>query len=335
MLPKMRLTDLANFLQRPLEELQHLLVERQITTLTSSSTKAQHSAYLTHAGSRALLTPLIPKIVNKTIAVHIIKGGTGKTSLTAALAVRANLYGLKVLAIDLDQQANLSHCLGINAQHLPVMIDMFTQHCPLEQVITRVLPGLDLLPSRFENAFLDEFLHSQQWPLDKLFYNCFASCKQHYDLILIDCPPNLGKAVSAVALSTDLVLIPTVLEHLTLSGLKTTCQSLQELTEVYHKTIPFKIVINKYLPRQALAKESLQFLQQHPVYQPHLLRSVIRHSQEFANSCARRQSIYDAISSNSAQQDIDALICELLELKAHTHHAYAENSQHILASVLG
>ena len=39
------------------------------------------------------------------------KGGTGKTTTTAALAQAAQAKGLKVLAIDLDPQANLTFAL--------------------------------------------------------------------------------------------------------------------------------------------------------------------------------------------------------------------------------
>lgn len=45
----------------------------------------------------------------KAISFQIVKGGTGKTSLACAVAIRANLYGLRVLCIDLDQQGNLTN----------------------------------------------------------------------------------------------------------------------------------------------------------------------------------------------------------------------------------
>ena len=46
------------------------------------------------------------------ITAAVIKGGTGKSSTIAALAQAATAAGKKVLAIDLDPQANLSFFIG-------------------------------------------------------------------------------------------------------------------------------------------------------------------------------------------------------------------------------
>ena len=42
------------------------------------------------------------------ICVSTIKGGSGKTSTAAAIAQAAKISGRKVLAVDLDPQANLT-----------------------------------------------------------------------------------------------------------------------------------------------------------------------------------------------------------------------------------
>src|SRR4051794_6098628 len=52
-------------------------------------------------------------IPQENIVIHIVKGGTGKTTIGHALASRASAYGFRVLMVDLDQQANLSKSFGV------------------------------------------------------------------------------------------------------------------------------------------------------------------------------------------------------------------------------
>ena len=98
------------------------------------------------------------KLNPQAIAFQIVKGGTGKTSIAAAFAVRANLYGLKVLCIDLDQQGNLTHTFAVNPENYPVMIDILAEGYSYEQAITKVSPGLHVLASRIENALIDDVI---------------------------------------------------------------------------------------------------------------------------------------------------------------------------------
>ena len=273
--------------------------------------KSSNLAYFSHNSARDFFNL---EQNPKAIAFQIVKGGTGKTSLASAFAIRANLYGLKVLCIDLDQQGNLTHTFNINAENYPVMVDILAEGYSYEQSITKVYPGLYLLASRIENALIDDVIKLKKLPLEIVFKEYFTELKKQYDLIVIDCPPNLGQSVAAVTLAVDLVVAPVVPENFALSGLKITCNSIKELEQNYGKNIQFKILINKYDARTILSQDALHMLSKHSGYAPHLLQTYIRTSQEFPNAIARGKTIFDQVKPTIAKVDVDSLTRELLQI---------------------
>src|SRR5690606_25152806 len=105
--------------------------------------------------------------------------------------------------------------------------------------------------------------------------------KQEYDLIVVDCPPNLGNSVAAMTLAVDKVVAPVVPENFALSGLKATCNAVGELQASYKKDIGFSIALNKYDSRTILSQDAVQMLLKHPNYRDHLLSTYVRMSQDF------------------------------------------------------
>jgi chromosome partitioning protein len=271
--------------------------------------KSQNRVYFGFDTAKALFEftftpPIIP--------FQIVKGGTGKTSLVFSLAVRASLYGARVLCIDLDQQGNLTQAFCANPESMPCMIDVIQDNLPITQAITNILPGVDLLPSRIENAVLDNTLMLKRLPLDRVYKDRIEPLRKKYDLIFIDCPPSLGQSVAAVALAADLVISPVTPEKFSISGLEVTTNELHSLEESYKCKIPIKVVINKYDNRTILSHEVLGTLMKHQKYGELLCKSYVRISQEFPNSIAKKQTIFDSLSMTTAKEDLDLLTQELL-----------------------
>lgn len=254
------------------------------------------------------------KINPQAIAFQIVKGGTGKTSLASSFAVRANLYGLKVLCIDLDQQGNLTQAFNVNANDYPAMIDILAEGYAYEQAISKIYPGLYILPSRIENALIDDVIKLKKLPLETVFKDSFSVLKKQYDLIVIDCPPNLDQSVAAITLAVDTIVAPVVPENFALSGLKITCNTIKELEQNYLKKIYFKILVNKYDARTILSQDALHMLNNHPIYSQHLLKSYVRNSQEFPNAIAKGKTIFDQVKPTIAKLDVDQFTRELLEI---------------------
>lgn len=306
--PKLSTIDLAKYLDITVQALHKKLKAQHIVPL-----KYVKKMYLTFHESRQLLNfSFHPQI----ISFQIVKGGTGKTTIAHSIAIRANLYGARVLCVDLDQQGNLTQALKVNAEKLPVMVDLIQEKLPFSDAIVPVCDGLDLIPSRIENAVLDNLLVLNRLPLDQVFLHPFQAFKKDYDLIIIDCPPALSQTVAAATLASDLVVSPVVPEEFSLSGLNVTIREIHELAVNFRKNIPFKLVVNRFDSRTSLSHEILSQLIKSQDYSDKIFKTYIRTSQEFPNAIAQGISIFDIMKSTPAKEDIDLLVKEILGLHA-------------------
>jgi chromosome partitioning protein len=142
------------------------------------------------------------------IAVTNFKGGSGKTTTSAHLAQYLALHGYRVLAVDLDPQSSLSALFGVQPETdlrenetLYAAIRYDDNRRPLADIIRPTyFTGIDLVPGNLE---LQEFEHDTPRVLARgrrgehdLFFTrikeTFASVQDQYDVIVLDCPPQLG-----------------------------------------------------------------------------------------------------------------------------------------------
>lgn len=193
--------------------------------------------------------PYRPKdLPAKIVAVANFKGGVGKTSTCAHLAMSAALDGYRVLMIDLDSQGSLSSIFGsqvedewqtvfpLLARHYAETLRMDNQRridrgeAPIAQdeSLTDALkikagdlirpthwPNIDLIGAQL-NLYWAEFqipvwrMASRGWKLwDALTETLQADgVLDQYDLIFLDTPPALGYLTINGLAAADIVLVP-------------------------------------------------------------------------------------------------------------------------------
>ncbi|HEY6252673.1 MAG TPA: AAA family ATPase [Candidatus Angelobacter sp.] len=186
------------------------------------------------------------------VAVTNMKGGVGKSTLTANFGWYCAAVGKRVLLVDLDPQFNLSqYVLGVSRYEKLVKADSPTILDIFEQVgisaISTVAPkrestaaivkvaswatsskgALDLVPSRLELAWTLKNPQFKEKPLAKFV----KKVSPDYDLILIDCPPTESILTEAAYLASDWVLVPVKPEFLSAIGLHLLGRSLREFKE--------------------------------------------------------------------------------------------------------
>ncbi len=256
------------------------------------------------------------KFKKKIISVQMLKGGVGKTTLVQSICVRASLYGAKVLCIDLDQQANLTQAFNQTqaANSVPILIDLLEDNHETSEAILKVLPGIDLIPSRMDNAVLNDTLMIKNYALDKVYLNILKPVINDYDLIIFDCPPALGHSVAASTLISDLVLTPITPTGFSLSGLKVLKTEWQKLERNFGKKITPFVLMNNFDNRKKKAFETYQKLIHK--YKDILFSFYVRTNQEFENVIdedgLNSITLFEGLSKSTAKQDIDLITRELL-----------------------
>jgi len=192
------------------------------------------------------------------------KGGVGKTSLVYHLAWMFAEQGKRVIAADLDPQANLTAAFldeeqleNIwNAEDQPNTV--FRAVKPLtdagdirEPVLQRIRRDLHLVPGDVSLSGFEDVL-AEQWPSsmgDNNLYRAFriltsfwhvmqlAAEKVEADMILVDMGPNLGAINRSVLISTDFVIIPLGADLFSLQGLKNLGPTLLKWRSLWKKRL--------------------------------------------------------------------------------------------------
>jgi chromosome partitioning protein len=202
--------------------------------------------------------------MNKVIAIANQKGGVGKTTTTRELSACCALRGYQVLTIDCDPQGNLtsswidsdvyeatlSHVLiepesraGIKVEPLPLG----------DAIVESPVTGLDLVPADIRLA---RFEMQPDYMTHRL-RNQLQEFGGEYDLIFIDCPPQLGKLLTAALYASDYVLVPCAADAMGLQGLSDLAFTIEQVRKNVNADLKMLgAVINLYKPSRNLSAES-------------------------------------------------------------------------------
>ena len=251
----------------------------------------------------------------KTIAVINQKGGVAKTTTSHNLAVGLALQGHRVLAVDLDPQANLTLLLGVDSADVEVegtVATLFRDGARIQNILVdTVEAGVTLLPASIELAAAVENLYSVLRRETKL-KKALSFVEERFDYVVMDCGPNLGVLSVNAIVAADGILVPAQLSRLSLRGLHDLLMTVAEVREgepAYDLRVVLTRVKGAAKQRQEAAWQLLE-----PVKE-RILETQIRESEAVEKSQMEENGtpavVKDRPSSNRAAQDYQALVREI------------------------
>lgn len=257
------------------------------------------------------------------VAVVNFKGGSAKTTTAAHLAQHLALTGHRVLAIDLDPQASLSALHGFQPEvdHNESLYEALRyddERKPLSTLIKKSnFPSLDIVPANLE---LQEFeydtplaLARNDGSMGRIFFGrldeALSDVAANYDVVVIDCPPQLGY-LTLTALSSSTGVLITV--HPQMLDVMSMCQFLLMMGEVMGtlkraganmRLDWLRYLVTRYEPTDGPQSQMVAFMR--AIFKHHVLVSEMLKSTAISDAGITKQTLYEVERSQFTRATYD------------------------------
>lgn len=248
-----------------------------------------------------------PSTTAHIVTVMNFKGGVGKTTSTIHLAHRAAIRGMKVLVVDIDPQASSTFSLGGIVPDLELEADEVINDAILED--PKLLAGfikktyfhnVDLIPTNLHLQDLEYSLPNNDLNnRDRLgspalrLAEGLKHIRNDYDLILLDCAPNMGSMTANAILASNAMLVPVPPSALDrASFVMLTSSLLQPFSATNKKLDYFRIIVTKHTNSRT-AQEQENRLRM--LYGEHVMVNSTYITTEIEKATALMSSVYDQV----------------------------------------
>lgn len=258
------------------------------------------------------------------ISIVNFKGGSSKTTSAIHLAQRYALRGYRVLAVDMDPQASLTTMFGyrpeIEFAENGTIYDAlkYEDPVPLSQVIRKTyFHNLDLAPaglllSEYETETAYALQHKVDPPFTQRLAIALDEIEADYDLVIIDCPPQLGfTTMTALLASTGLLItvVPSMLDvasmaqFLEMAG--ETVQTLEEVAGPIDWNF-LKFLIARYEPTDVPQSQMAGFLRS--ILLDQVLTTPMLKSTAISDAGMTQQTIYELEPSQVVKKTLTRIL---------------------------
>jgi chromosome partitioning protein len=251
------------------------------------------------------------------IAIANQKGGVGKTTTAINLAGSLAEQGFQVLCVDMDPQANLTVGLGINLRTVERSMAeaLIDDNVRLEDiVIPTQTAGVDVAPATIDLSASENVLFSSIGREQALRDVLQRWATDHYDYILIDCPPTLGLLTINSLVAANGVIIPVQTQYYALKGF---AALVNVITQIRTKGLNPELTILGLLAtffdgRTLLARDMLQELRD--LGDHHIFENMIKQTVRLGEAPLVGRPITAYATNSDAARIYRGLAREVIEL---------------------
>ena len=220
------------------------------------------------------------------IAVLSQKGGTGKTTAVRTLTDVLRLAGLRVLAIDLDPQGNLSDYFDVDPDASPTVGDVLAGRAEAGEAIHD-----DLMPANLSLAEAELTLAGKMGR-ELTLRKALKQVEDDYDVVLIDCPPALGLLTVNALVAADQALLSSEAQYFAMQGVEQALEVIELARDGLNPELGFVgVFLNIADMRTVHSREAYENLRE--AYGEKLFDQTIRPSIAYAGSAERAISILE------------------------------------------
>ena len=239
-----------------------------------------------------------------TIAVLSQKGGTGKTTTVRTLADVLRRRGMRVLAVDLDPQGNLSDYFDVAPDADPTVGDVLMGRATVAEAITDGVVPANLTLAEAELSLAGKM--GRELTLRR----ALGTVADDWDVVFVDCPPSLGLLTVNALVAADHALLTAEAQYFALQGVEQALQVVELARESLNPELAWLgVVLTIADMRTVHSREAQASLKEH--IGDKLFTTTIRQSIAYAESAERAVSILDHRPDLGA--DYEALADELLD----------------------
>jgi len=248
----------------------------------------------------------------RVIAVTNQKGGVGKTTTSLALATGLQKKGKRVLAVDLDPQANLSFSMGGDTEDGPTAYELLRGEVNPRFAVQRTtcvdLISSNILLSGVELEFVGE-------GREYLLKNAIEPLRARYDYIIIDTPPALSILTINAFAAADSLVIPMLADIFSLQGIAQLSDTIIRLRQVCNPDLKIGgILLSRYDRRTILGKRIKETAEMVAgQIGTRIYKTTIRNSVSIQEAQTNQENIYDYSPRSPAVRDYLAFCGEILE----------------------